>query len=228
MLDVFLAGAIDVAAAISLRIVSSAELQAPVDAIARDVRWAGPSDVYVGLGKKGVARTNVATGSELAFVMPPGDRVDLPLRSNRGRTKPSRRRLAVRGYGWIPLKSGAESKLAQQSLRTVLDIDARGDVVAVLGADGGDVQGLAADGVIAWTGSLSRTGRHASAHDRAFETGRKRRGTVRFHGERLHPIHAGRVAGRRARRRARRLSIRRERKTLAHMGHRPAWRRRQL
>jgi hypothetical protein len=36
-----------------------------------------------------------------------------------------------------------------------MDIDARGDVVAALGADSGDQQGLARDGIIAWTGFLS-------------------------------------------------------------------------
>jgi hypothetical protein len=38
---------------------------------------------------------------------------------------------------------------------TVVDVDARGDRVALLGADRGDVKGLSRDGVIAWTATFS-------------------------------------------------------------------------
>lgn len=147
--------AADTTAAISLRIVSSADLSLPVDARALDVRWASPTEVYVSLGKQGAVRMPLDGGSRVP-VMPPADRGGFFLSS---RLAVGQKHLVVAspfgGYAWVPLDSRV-AKVEQRGLPTVMDIDARGDVVSVLGADTGDVQGLARDGVIAWTGSLSK------------------------------------------------------------------------
>jgi hypothetical protein len=141
-------------AGVSLRVVSNTAL--PGENIARDIRWAGPSEVYVSLGKKGAIRTGVLAASPFITVMPPADRGGFFIS---GRIAAGRKHLVVAsplgGFGWIPFESRPTGKVSQKGLMTVMDIDARGDLVAVLGADSGDVQGLARDGVIAWTGSLS-------------------------------------------------------------------------
>ena len=56
--------------------------------------------------------------------------------------------------GWFSRQPGRS--LGEKQLLTVMDIDARGDKAALLGADSGSVQGLSRDGVIAWIGSLSK------------------------------------------------------------------------
>lgn len=143
------------AAAISLRVVSNAAL--PGEVIARDVRWAGPSEVYVSLGKKGAIRTRVDAPSHFTTVMPPADRGGFVVS---GCIAAGQKHLVVAsplgGVGWIPLATGAARTVGEKGLLAVMDIDARADVVAILGADSGNVQGLARDGTIAWTGSLSK------------------------------------------------------------------------
>jgi hypothetical protein len=59
-------------AAISLRVNSNVPL--PGNVIARDVRWAGPLEVYVSLGKQGAIRTRVDSTAHPTTVMPPADR----------------------------------------------------------------------------------------------------------------------------------------------------------
>lgn len=60
------------------------------------------------------------------------------------------------GFGWMDIGTTGVAEKGQRSILTLMDLDARGDAVAVLGADSGEVQGLARDGVIAWIGSLSK------------------------------------------------------------------------
>lgn len=113
--------------------------------------------MYVGLGKKGVIRTGVNAASQFTTVMPPADRGGFFIS---GRIAAGHKHLVVGsplgGFAWIPIDSRLAGRMSHKGLMTVMDIDARGDIVAVLGADSGDVQGLARDGVIAWTGSLSK------------------------------------------------------------------------
>ena len=143
-------------AAISMRVVSSAPLSG--DVIARDVRWAGPGEVYVSLGKLGAIRTRVDSTVHFTPVMPGGDRGGFPIT---GRIAAAQKHLVVAsplgGVGWIPLSTAGARPIGHRPLLAVMDIDARGDNVAVLGADSGNVQGLARDGTIAWTGSLSKS-----------------------------------------------------------------------
>lgn len=143
-----------VAAAISFQTVSSTPL--PEGVIARDVRWAGPSEVYVSTGKRGVVRTRVDSSTHGTPVMPGGDRGGFSIS---GLVAVGQSHVAVASpmgaFGWMPLAGNART-LGQKALLAVMDIDARGDSLAVLGADSGPVQGLARDGAIAWIGSLSK------------------------------------------------------------------------
>lgn len=140
-------------AAVSFRVVSSAAVSA--EGIAHDVRWAGPSEVYVALGKSGVVRMRVDAAAPFTQVMPAANRGGFFLSSQ---VAVGQKHLVVGspfgGYGWISLDSRL-AKVEERALIAMMDIDARGDVVTVLGADSGDQQGLAQDGAIAWTGSLS-------------------------------------------------------------------------
>ena len=149
-----LAIATHAAAGISLRVVSKTTL--PIESVARDVRWACPAVVYLGLGKKGVIQTRVDAPARFTVVIPAANRGGYPIS---GRVAVAQKYLVVAsplgGFGWVSTDQTSAAKLGQKGLLTVMDIDARGDVVAVLGADSGDVYGLARDGAIAWTGSLS-------------------------------------------------------------------------
>jgi len=149
-----LALAAPAAAAISLRVISSTPL--PDGVIARDVRWAGPSEVYVSTGKEGVIRTRVDSTVRGTKVMPGGEQGGFVIS---GLVAVGKNHVFVASpmgaVGWIPLTGGAR-KLGQKGLLSVMDIDARADTAAVLGADSGPIQGLARDGTIAWIGSLSK------------------------------------------------------------------------
>lgn len=142
-------------AALKFRTVSSATL--PGGVIARDVRWAGPKEVYVGLGRRGVVRTRVDSTVNGIPVMPAADRGGLP---TSGLVAAGERHLFAasqmgRTIGWVPLAS-TPRKVEQKTFVAIMDIDARDDTAAVLGADSGPLQGLAADGAIAWVGSFSK------------------------------------------------------------------------
>lgn len=143
-----------VAAAISFQTVSSTSL--PDGVIARDVRWAGPSEVYVSTGKRGVVRTRVDSTAHVTTAVPGADHGGFPIS---GLVAVGTNHLFVASemgpFGWIPL-AGTSRKVGQKGLLAITDIDARGDTAAVLGADSGPVQGLARNGAIAWTGSLSK------------------------------------------------------------------------
>jgi hypothetical protein len=142
------------AGAISLRHVKSASL--PEAMVIRDVRWAGASEVYVSEGKRGVVRIPIDSPSHGTSVLPGGDRGGFPVS---GMIAVGQKDLLVAAHlgvvGWIPL-DGTAQKIRYKTLLTVMDIDAHGDTAAVLGADRGDLLGLARDGTIAWIGSLSK------------------------------------------------------------------------
>jgi hypothetical protein len=142
--------------AMTMRVVSNASLSDSV--VARDVRWAGPGEVYVSLGKRGAIRTRVDSTVHFTPVMPAGEHGGFPIT---GRIAAAQKHLVVAsplgGVGWIPLATGGAHPIGHRPLLSVMDIDARGDSVAVLGADSGNVQGLARDGTIAWVGSLSKS-----------------------------------------------------------------------
>ncbi len=142
------------AGAMSLRHVKSVSL--PETMITRDVRWASASEVYVSEGKRGVVRIPLDSPSHGASVLPGGDRGGFPVS---GRIAVGHKHLVVAAslgvVGWIPL-DGTAQKIRYRALLTVMDIDAHGDTAAVLGADRGDLLGLARDGTIAWIGSLSK------------------------------------------------------------------------
>jgi hypothetical protein len=140
-------------AATSLRHVKSVSLSEA--AIIRDVRWASATEVYVSEGKRGVVRLAIDSPSHDTSILPGGDRGGFPLS---GRIAVGQKHLVVASpfgvVGWIPL-DGTAQKIRYRALLTVMDIDAHGDTAAVLGADSGDLMGLARDGTIAWIGSLS-------------------------------------------------------------------------
>lgn len=157
LLATSLVASFDVAAATSVRLIGDSSLTLPPDARARDVRWAGPSHVYVSLGKQGVVRTSVGTAGPLTTVVPPANQGGFFLSSLLAAgTKHLIVGSPFGGFGWMSVEGGATGKVGQRALSTVMDIDAAGDTLAVLGADSGETQGLASDGVIAWTGSLSK------------------------------------------------------------------------
>lgn len=60
------------------------------------------------------------------------------------------------GFAWLPLREGKATAISEKALANILDLDARGDRVVIVGADRGDVLGLARDGAIAWVGTLSK------------------------------------------------------------------------
>lgn len=150
-----LALASDSSAAVSLRVIR--QIAVPDQTLARDVRWASPTEVYVSLGRGGVIRTVVEGPSRTVNVMPPADRGGFVVS---GRIAVGRDHLVVAspigGIGWIPLNAGTSRKVSEKGFLSVMDVDARGDRLAVLGADSGSEQGLARDGTIAWIGSLSK------------------------------------------------------------------------
>lgn len=140
-------------AGLSFRAVSTTAL--PDGVVARDVRWAGASEVYVSTGKEGVVRTRVDTTARGTPVMPSSER-EFVLS---GLVAVGQNHVVagspMGAVGWIPL-TGRARTVGQKGLLAVMDIDARADSAAILGADGGPVQGLARDGTIAWVGSLSK------------------------------------------------------------------------
>lgn len=140
---------------ISLRVESEASIAD--QEIARDVRWASPTEVYVSLGKHGVIKAAVDDLSRRSVVMPPADRGGFVVS---GRVAVGRDHLVVAspigGIGWIPLDVSRTRKVAEKGLLSVMDVDAQGDRVVILGADSGSVQGLDREGTIAWVGSLSK------------------------------------------------------------------------
>jgi len=158
LLTALLVAPFDVAAATSVRLVSDVQLTPlPADARARDVRWADASQVYVSLGKQGVIRTSAIVAKPLTTVVPATSHGGFPLSSL---LAAGTRHLIVAspfgGFGWVTIEGGRAGKTGQRTLHTIMDIDGAGDALAVLGADSGETQGLASDGVIAWTGSLSK------------------------------------------------------------------------
>lgn len=139
---------------LSLRVVRTAPLAEGV--IASDVRWAGPSEVYVSLGPKGVIRTPLDTTARPVTVMPPATEGGFTVAARLAATpKHLIVGSAFGGFAWMPVGTPSAS-FKEKGLLTVADVDARSDTMAVLGADSGDVTGLARDGTIAWVGSLSK------------------------------------------------------------------------
>lgn len=151
----FLVAAAHPSPAISLRVTHEASIADHV--IAREVRWASPTEVYVGFGKNGVIKAAVENPAQRVFVMPPADQGGFVVS---GRLAAGRDHIVVAspigGIGWIPLDVSKPRKLTEKGLLSVMDVDAQGDQVVILGADSGSVQGLDRAGTIAWTGSLSK------------------------------------------------------------------------
>lgn len=151
----FLAAAMSAGGDPSALLVSRSKLIVDDGSRPRDIRWCSASEVCVALGRNGVIRTTASDARSASVVMPAGARGGFPVSS---RLAIGRDFLLVGSsmgpYGWMRLPPAAAS-IEQRSLLTLVDLDARGDAVAILGAESGDVQGLARDGVIAWTGSLT-------------------------------------------------------------------------
>jgi len=148
-----------VTAAVSLQVTSDRELPSslPEGSRPRDLRWASGSEIYLSLGPKGAVRLPVAATAPQKGVMPPADKGGFFLS---GPIAVATRDLIVAspfgGFAWISLQPGSGNTIHQKGLANIMDIDAREDSVAILGADSGPVRGLASDGAIAWTGTLSR------------------------------------------------------------------------
>lgn len=136
-----------------LRVTRSASLEG--QPIARDILWAGPGEVYIALGKNGVLRASLALTSHQLVVPPASAKHLMAGRIGRG-GKHLVFSSPVGGFSWLPFHTGPAGELGTRAMAVVTDVDARGDRVAVLGAEAGPVTGVAADGTIAWTGSLTR------------------------------------------------------------------------
>jgi hypothetical protein len=142
-------------AAMSFRTVSTTSL--PPGVIARDVRWASANEVYLGAGKRGVVRTRVDSTVQAQFVVPGVDRGGVVIAGRVGVGQSHLFFASGMGvFGWAPLP-GASGKVEQKALIAMMDIDARGDTAAILGADSGPLQGLEREGTILWLGSLSKS-----------------------------------------------------------------------
>ena len=143
--------------AMSFHTISTTSL--PPDVVARDVRWASPNEVYLGAGKRGVVRTGVDSTARAQYVVPGIDRGGV---ITAGRIGVGQKHLFFASgmgvYGWAPLAgtSGTSGKVEEKSLISLMDIDARGDTAAILGADSGPLHGLERAGTILWQGSLSK------------------------------------------------------------------------
>lgn len=131
-----------------LRRISSLSL--PEGVVARDVRWASSDEVYVATGRGGVLRMSVNAPKHAHPLVSGGGVIAGRLATGRNHILFASQ---MGGYGWTPLARTHEVK--QNALLAVMDIDARGDIAALLGADSGPVQGLQRDGTILWLGSLS-------------------------------------------------------------------------
>ena len=142
------------ASAATLRVVTTVAL--PEGVIARDARWAGAEAAYVSTGKHGVARVALNGPPQNTTVMHGGDQGGFPVV---GLLAVGQKDLLVASrlgaLGWMPIRAAAP-KIGTKGMLTVMDIDARGDTAAVLGADSGPLQGLEREGTIAWIGSLSK------------------------------------------------------------------------
>lgn len=143
-------------AAMTFRVVSATPL--PDGVIARDVRWASDSEVYIGSGKRGVVRTRVDATQHANSVVAGAERGGAPT-VIAGRVGVAQNHIFFASgmgiMGWSPL-AGSSRKVEQKGLVALMDIDARGDTAAILGADSGPVQGLERAGTILWFGSLSK------------------------------------------------------------------------
>lgn len=145
-------------AGVSLHVTSDKPLPRELPAGARpwDVRWASSSEVYLSLGPQGVIRLKLGS-AQFSTVMPPGNRGGFFLTSLLARGENHLVGASpFGGFAWVPFQAGARNKLQEKGLANIMDIDARGDRFALLGADSGPLRGLAEDGTIAWTGSFSQ------------------------------------------------------------------------
>lgn len=141
--------------AASFRIESSSPLPATFT-IARDVRWADDANVYVSAGKEGIARVSVAAPERWTRVTTAAG-AGLPTVGLLGATQKHVFAASQMGRSFSTVALNAEARNGSSTgLLAIMDVDARGDRAAVLGADAGPLQGLARDGVIVWTGSLSK------------------------------------------------------------------------
>lgn len=140
--------------ALSFRTTTTTTL--PEGTIARDVRWAGPSEVYVSTGQKGVVRTSVTSAGTLKSMAPPDGQSAIWIS---GLVGAGQRHLFIATplgtAAWFRL-DGNPRPVRERSFLTIMDIDARGDAAAILGSDRGPLRGLSRDGTIAWLGSLSK------------------------------------------------------------------------
>lgn len=143
-------------AQLSVHTISRTRLTVGEGSRPRDIRWCSATEVCVALGRNGVIRTAAGNARSSSVIMPPGARGGFPVSS---RLAMSNNYILVGSsmgqYGWLPLAPASAAKVEQRGLLTLVDLDARGDAVAILGAASGDVQGLARDGAIAWSGSFS-------------------------------------------------------------------------
>ncbi|HYH09078.1 MAG TPA: hypothetical protein VEK11_18665 [Thermoanaerobaculia bacterium] len=143
-------------AAMTFRVVSTTAL--PEGVIARDVRWASDTEVFVGTGKRGVVRTRVDSTAHPHLVVAGAERGGGPT-VIAGRLGLAQNHILFASgmgmVGWSPL-AGTTRKVEQKGLVALMDVDARGDTAAILGADSGPVQGLQREGTILWIGSLSK------------------------------------------------------------------------
>lgn len=135
----------------SLKVVSDAPLPAGVSGF--DVRWESDTEFVIAAGILGVRRMN-ARGLTGPLEGRPAARADFASLLGTGA-----------GYLAFGTPFGAltaarsdltDARVAAQSFAAIVDLDAREDRVAVLGAMRGEQLGLASDGAIAWTGSLSK------------------------------------------------------------------------
>ncbi len=138
---------------VALRVLSDVELA--TSPLPLDVRWAGPGEVYLSLGQHGVVRA-ASNGASRSLMIEPAAKGGFPLPSHIAAGADFLAVAAPFGtFGVVGHERGSPQKIAPGEYGVIVDIDARHDRVALLGAERGNEQGLARDGAIAWAGSVS-------------------------------------------------------------------------
>jgi hypothetical protein len=138
---------------IALRVLS--DVQLALSPLPLDVRWASFGEVYLSVGQQGVVRAPTSGASRRIAIEPAAkERFLIPSHIAVGTGY-----LAIAApfgaFGLAGLEKDSPLRTAPGEYAAIVDIDARGDRVALLGAERGTEQGLAGDGAIAWLGSVS-------------------------------------------------------------------------
>lgn len=133
------------------RVVSEIELD-HLESNALDVRAIDGSAVYLALGRNGIVRLNIQSSKVERQIEKPADDGGFFFAARLG-ASPSR--LAVGSpFGALAWRALPEGTTATLPFALVMDVDVQGDRIVVLGADRDESGRWAADGALAWIGSM--------------------------------------------------------------------------